>query len=215
MSSPTSPSNPDYERFGQRVGELRQSLQSRNPARLAALTGSVYQDEAFFFKLWDRPLRLTFPALTAHPADRQEELPVFNLALLLYYFNSASGAPETGEWISFADLPDGRFYNQAFQGYTGQELSRCFANDLAGFERAAIQLGGLRQPLGDASFSFRALPRVSLLAIYWQGDEDFPASCQILFDSSASHYLPTDGYAILGSALTRKLIQASAPKETS
>ncbi len=27
---------------------------------------------------------------------------------------------------------------------------------------------------------------------YWCGDEDFPSSCKILFDSSASHYLPTD-----------------------
>jgi hypothetical protein len=41
--------------------------------------------------------------------------------------------------------------------------------------------------------------------VYWQGDEDFDASCQVLFDASARHYLPTDAYAILGSTLTRML----------
>jgi len=46
-----------------------------------------------------------------------------------------------------------------------------------------------------------------LLAVYWQGDEDFPSTCQVLFDASASHYLPTDAYAILGSTLTRRLIK--------
>jgi hypothetical protein len=45
-----------------------------------------------------------------------------------------------------------------------------------------------------------------LAVVYHLGDENFPASCQILFDASACHYLPTDVCAILGSMLTRKLL---------
>jgi hypothetical protein len=43
---------------------------------------------------------------------------------------------------------------------------------------------------------------------YWLGDEDFPSSCKVLFDESASHYLPIDACAILGGMLTRKIIAA-------
>jgi len=132
-------------------------------------------------------------------------------AFLLYYLSTADGAPLTGKWISFSELQDGRFYIQAFQGYTGQELVRAFDDDRFAFEQAAQALGGISHPLGDAAYIFQALPNAPLLAVYWQGDEDFPASCQILFDAAANHYLPTDAYAILGSFLTRMLIR-SKPK---
>ncbi len=128
-------------------------------------------------------------------------------AFLLYYLSTADGAPLTGKWISFSELQDGRFYIQAFQGYTGQELARAFEDDRFAFEQAAQALGGVPHPLGDAAYIFQALPNAPLLAVYWQGDEDFPASCQILFDAAANHYLPTDAYAILGSFLTRMLIR--------
>lgn len=128
-------------------------------------------------------------------------------ALLMYYLTTADGAPLTGNWISFSELQDGRFYIQAFQGYTGQELARAFEDDRFAFEQAAQALGGTPFPLGDAAYAFQALPKTPLLAVYWQGDEDFPASCQVLFDSAANHYLPTDAYAILGSTLTRRLIR--------
>ena len=83
----------------------------------------------------------------------------------------------------------------------------------ASFEFAAHNLAGVRQfGLGDLAYTFQALPRVSLLLVFWKGDEDFPASFQVLFDASASHYLPTDAYAILGSTLTRRLIKSA--KET-
>jgi hypothetical protein len=47
------------------------------------------------------------------------------------------------------------------------------------------------------------------MVAYWLGDEDFPSTCQILFDAAAGHYLPSDAYAILGSTLTRRLIKVA------
>jgi hypothetical protein len=133
-------------------------------------------------------------------------LPDFQQALLLYYLLTADGAPLTGRWVSFADLPDGRTYNAAFQGYSGNELVKKFSLDLDAFKDACPRAGGVEADIGSASFIFHALPRVPLLVTYWLGDEDFPSSCKILFDESASHYLPIDACAILGSMLTRKLI---------
>ena len=128
-------------------------------------------------------------------------------AVLAYYFYTSDGAPLTGQWISFADLPDGRMYNSAFQGYSGDELVKAFGLNVDGFKLACERYGGTVTSVGDAAFIFYALPRLPLLVNYWCGDEDFPSSCKILFDSSVSHYLPTDVCAILGSMLTRKIIK--------
>lgn len=166
----------------------------------------------FSFALWGRMVSLAYPALICIDLLTGQELPATSQALVLYYFITADGTPVDTQMISFADLPDGRFYNQAFQGYTGAELARVFRNDLLAFEIAAKRLGGIQPDKksdvpGDLTFIFQVLPRLSLVVVYWLGDEDFPASAQVLFEISAPHYLPTDVCAYAGSTLTRKLIQ--------
>jgi hypothetical protein len=193
-----------------RVEELRLTLREKgNPQNLAFLSGAEFHEKGrseFRLPLLGNSVSVSYPDLVACDAQTGVSLPVATQALLLYYLNIADGTPLEGRWVAFADLPDGRFYNQAFQGYTGQELARHFGNDLGTFERAARKLDGMKLGYGDAAFAFHILPRVMLAVVYHLGDEDFPATCQILFDTSASHYLPTDVYAILGSMLTRKLL---------
>ncbi len=208
-----SPEEQLTQRFAQRFDELRDQLRKTEPALIAArcaadLAAETPESGRLKLKLWERPVFISYPDYVAYYATDMQPTSILDQALLLYYLTHADGTPLRQEWIGFSDLPDGRFYNQAFQGYTGQELARAFQNDLPAFERAAQLSGGKRQALGDAAFAFQALPRVPLLVIYWRGDEEFPSRCQVLFDGAASHYLPTDAYAILGSALTRRLIKA-------
>ena len=158
---------------------------------------------------WGQETLLSFPELVARQSETGPDLPLSDQALLLYYFATANGSPLAQRWVSFSELPDGRFYNQAFKGYTGRELARTYGENLQALSLAARRLGaGLPggAPVGDRSFLFRPLPRVPLLLVFWQGDEEFPSSFQILFDASASHYLPTAVCAVLGSMLARRLI---------
>lgn len=196
-----------------RMAELRQQLSSKEPAALAAQSGTSLEQNAhketrLVFHLLGEELLLCLPgneilSRCGHPPTELLQL------LALYYFAWAEGTPLSGRWISFAELPDGRFYNPAFQGYSGAEITRAFGTDLPALERAANHLKGRVQPMGDRAYAFEALPRLPMLLIYWTGDEDFPPACQLLFDASAPHYMPTDGCAILGSLLTRRLLKAA------
>jgi hypothetical protein len=211
LNRPSFPTRPDPDRFTRRNAELLERIASAAPGQLAAATGAKLQPTGqFLLDLWGREVLLTPPTYSAHWNLTGAPVGQMDQALLLYYLATADGVPPAERWVSFADLPDGRFYNQAFQGYTGQELARAFGNDLAAFIAANQSLGGHPYPLGQAAYTYQPLPRTPVLVVYWLGDEDFPASAQILFDASASHYLPTDAYAILGSALTRRLINARA-----
>jgi len=218
LSHPIPSPEAELSRFSQRIDELCVALVTADPYILAAKSGINYTPidkdtgELQLF-IWNRHITINYPSFKAHDHKTGQELSLVDHAMLLYYLNHADGTPVEGRWISFSELPNGRFYNQAFQGYTGQVLARSFGNDPASFEFAAHNLAGVRQfGLGDLAYTFQALPRVSLLLVFWKGDEDFPASFQVLFDASASHYLPTDAYAILGSTLTRRLIKSA--KET-
>lgn len=132
--------------------------------------------------------------------------------LILYYLALADGTPLIQHWIAFRELPDGWLYHQAFQGYTGDELVRTWGNDLEAFVAAASRLGGRPldgsgTSLGDAAFAFDLLPRVAVAVVYWAGDEEFPPHAQVLFDAAASHYLTTDGLAVLGHHLMHRLVE--------
>jgi hypothetical protein len=188
-----------------RADELRAALRILPPDLIASRSGSTYDTsrEEFHIPFWGVERVLSFPELTS------ETISTFHQTLLLYYLITADGAAQTGKWVSFADLPDGRTYNAAFQGYTGNELVKRFGNSLDEFHRACLACGGSLVEVGDASYIFQALPRIPLLATYWLGDDEFPSSCKILFDASAAHYMTLEGCAILGSALTQKIIKTA------
>jgi hypothetical protein len=195
-----------------RVDELRGAIQQVSVNLLTERTGASYQALGpgrgeLRLSLFDTAVLVTYPGLVGFDAKTDDELPLPFQAVLAYYFHTSDGAPLTSQWLSFADLPDGRIYNQAFQGYSGDELVKAFQLDVAAFKAACEMGGGVATLFGDAAYIFYALPRLPLLVNYWCGDEDFPSSSKILFDSSVSHYLPTDVCAILGSMLTRKLIK--------
>ncbi len=205
-------SHPSKPALASRVDELREALQQVPVDLLAERAGASYQAIGpgrgeFRLSLFDSPVMITYPGLVGFDARKDDELLLPVQAALAYYFHTGDGAPLTGQWVSFAELPDGRMYNQAFQGYSGDELVKVFGLDVEAFKSACEAGGGMATPIADAAYIFYALPRLPMLVNYWCGDEDFPSSCKILFDSSVSHYLPTDVCAILGSMLTRKLIK--------
>lgn len=196
---------------------MRQELRQIDPADLAVRTGaSLKKGEGevvgLSLRYWDQEVTLAYPELIGRD-ENGNSLNSFDQAMLGYYFTLSDGTPLSGNWISFFDLPDGRFYAQAFQGYSGNELAKFFGNRIDAFEEAAQGLLGqkpwLAAGVGDKAFVFQVLPHVSLLAAAWLGDEDFPPSYRILFDASVSHHLSTDACAILGSMLTRRLIKAA------
>jgi hypothetical protein len=199
-----------------RLDELRGRLSPLPPALLAERTGASYLELGqgrgeFHLALLGTFTILTHPDFRATLASTTDTpLPAFKHALLLYYFLHSDGAPPAQKWISFADLPDGRVYATAFQGYTGDLLAKTFLLDLNSFQTACQKADGVPVSFGDAAFRFRALPRMDLLLVYRLGDEDFSSTCHLLFDAHASHYLPTEACAVLGSLLTQKILRATS-----
>lgn len=193
-----------------RLDELRAALRVLDPSRVAARSGASYLELGsdrgeLHLPFWGNVCIFAFPELLAY--DHEEQLSDFQQTLLLYYLVTADGASLNEKWVSLAGLPNGLIYNAAFQGYTGDDLVRAFGFNLDAFQAACLKASGVQTDTGSASFIFQAFPRLPLMLTYWLGDEDFPSSCKVLFDESASHYLPVDGCAILGSMLTQRVIR--------
>lgn len=196
---------PIREKMIERVAALRAALREGDPREFAARCGAEFREGALRVKFYGEPHVITFPDLEVRVEATNKLCGLNRTAMFLYYLQTADGAPLAGKWVAFRELPGGMFYHQAYQGYSGDRLAKAVDNRISVFERAAKNLGGVRLDLGDAAFAFDALPRLRVAAVYYAGDEDFPATANVLFDASANHYLPTDALAGVGSALVDRL----------
>jgi hypothetical protein len=200
------------------VAQLREELARRDPWQLADRSGAPYDPkrQTLQIQLWDRLYALNHPEYVARDASGPSgEASLNRQALLLMYLDKADGTPLAHKWVTYRELPGGMFYADAFHGYAEMKLAQAFNGDVQKFREAALKLQGDRLTFGDASFEFKAMPRILVGAVYWVGDEDFPSNATILFDAAASHYLPTDAVGALGSQLVSRLLgQADQDAQT-
>jgi len=197
------------------IKQARVELKEADLVVLAARSGAKYKrlDEGrgeLRLTLWGQGYLVIYPEFIAYEEESGEICSPWRQALFLHYLRTADGQPLADRWVSLREIEGGEFYHRASQGYSGDRLAKHFGNDIEAFRLAAERAGGERRDLGDAFYSFLALPRLPLVVIYWKGDEEFPPTAQVLFDASAGHYLPVDLLSLLGSELCDRIIRAAS-----
>jgi hypothetical protein len=187
---------------------LRETIRAIQPGRLAANCGATLQGQQIRLVYWGEAAAISVPDLKAIRLANGSEYPVYDTGMLLYYLQEADGTPLADHWIGYRELPGGSFYSQAFQGYTGDRLAKFYGEKPEAYEQAAHALDGMHlEGLPGMAYAFLPLPRIRLAAILYAGDEEFATRASVLFDAAASHYMTTDGLALLGAGLVGRLIQ--------
>lgn len=198
------------ETYGPALKKARQALPLLDSRRVSVQAAVSFDRDHFQVPYFGSIYHIHWPGGSIEQAAGNKDVDVATQILLLHYLLTADGTPLGSEWIAFRNLPGGLGYDAAFQGRANLRLARAFGTDRDAFEAAARTLGGERLSFGDASFSFRLLPRVWLAVVLYLADDEFSATANVLFNAAASHYLPTEDLAVLGGILAGQLIR-SAP----
>jgi len=157
-------------------------------------------------------LKLTLSLETGQIHDEMRNQPFPEITPSIYCILSgyAESQPttETHKLISYSQLPGGQGYNNAFIRRAVQPIEKIFGSDVQRFWDSAKFLDSERLSFGDCSVKIRALPRVPIVIILYSATSEFPASANMLFDSSASNYLSTEQLAMLGELTAARLRHA-------
>ena len=129
------------------------------------------------------------------------------LSILLAHYSAAKPVERTGRLVKFQDLPGGYAYEKAFTQRVIEPVAKIFGDKPVTLVEAAKILNGVALTYGDSSVEIPALTGIPIVFILWKAGE-FPASATVLFDESASHYLPTEDLAILAELTTIRLEQS-------
>ncbi|MBO8169642.1 MAG: DUF3786 domain-containing protein [Thermoanaerobacteraceae bacterium] len=197
----------NYESGYQHAVEL---LATGDPELMADCSGATYDagKQLFTIRYCNRIYHVSYP--DGKITSPTEEVNKADMQILPYYLAQASGLPPRGKWLSFMQLPGGPHHYALFKLEAINPLAERFGNDLASFIKIAEDMGGEPIDTGDVGYVIKALPKIPLGVAVWQGDDEFPATANIVFDASAPTYLSTDTLYLLGIQLSMKLRQRAA-----
>ena len=120
------------------------------------------------------------------------------------------------DWVAFKDFKRASHFTNInyFSSDTERVIESNFAGKLNELNRACEKLEGSHHEMKisyDISIQLTALPRVSLLLLFNDRDEEFPAKCKVLFQKHAEYYLDPESLAMTSAFLARSLREHIMP----
>ena len=134
---------------------------------------------------------------------------IHGILISLYALNVTPEICLLSPFKSFREFPDSMPYVGAFTTHTEQLLephvpdirkSAALISRYFNGEDVPVQAGG------DFAFTLFPLPKIALCYIFYEADEDFPASVKCLFSNNANRFLPIDGLADVGEYTSKKIV---------
>ncbi len=179
------------------------------PFAVASKSGTDYNSKRFRIPFFNRVFLVYYPEIRIVEEEKPASVPQYTQIILLHYLLRSRGVAIADEWIAYRQLPGGKLFDGRFFQMAITPLLRAFDNNIEGFKKAGLALGGTTiTRTGDAAFKFMALPKIPMACIYYQGEEGIPSSVNILFDASAPEYLPTEDLSLLGIYLVNAMRKA-------
>jgi len=184
------------------------ALEGRRGKELADRSGSRYSAGHILLPYFET--RLTVDLEDRKVLMQGKEADETSSILALHYLAGCGTEAPQGNLVSFNQAEGGEAYYEAFKQRTVDRLAQEFGDTPNSLVRAGGKIGGMDRELGSASIEVRVFPKLWVTLIVWQGDEEIPASANVLFDSMALQILPTEDLAVIGSLTVARLVKAKA-----
>ncbi len=139
----------------------------------------------------------------------QVKLDAIGSILVVRYLLQAGNAPMANKWLPYRDLKDGAQFSSFIKANIEDRIAHAFRGrrDVLAQRLSALGASAAGKDLpGDVALVVHPLPKVPVLSLFWDADEEFPASFQFLFDASALSYLDLEALAVVLQYIYLKLI---------
>lgn len=142
--------------------------------------------------------------------DPQRELP-FNAVMAIYhlFYYSKPEAKVRGEFVPFRQVKRAAPFEPAFIRTILSPMAKAFDGHADELRRACLALKGRPIPQGDVGYQMSAFDCMPLILVFWDGDEEFPAQANILFDADITDFLHEETVVCVAAELFRRLCEES------
>ncbi len=176
------------------------------PDTLETNMGAAREGDRFSFKAFGQMCEISPEQILL---GGEAVAPILGILVSLYALNAVPDACILEPFKAFKEIPDSMPYTGAFVTHTEQVLVPHVEKIKAAMPAIVDTLDGEISPKGaggDFSMLVRPLPKVALCYIFYEPDEDFPASATCLYSNNAGVFIPVDGLADVGEYTSKKII---------
>jgi hypothetical protein len=170
---------------------------------LENMLGVTVEKDVVMVPFFGKPYRASAKGVS-DPSGRQPPLEI-SVVLCRYLLLCPKTNPIDDQWVSYRDFKDSGPLTTFFLNAVEKPVAHHFSGKVHELKASCDMLGGY-QPFTELSYElsvqFNPLPRVPLLLLYNDADDEFPAHCSILFEQRAEKYLDAECLAILGLLLS-------------
>lgn len=173
---------------------------------LEANLGVLLKDDGVVIPLFKKPYRISAEGVIAPDGNR----PALYISIVLfkYLYMCPDIRPHKRQWASFKDLKDSGPLTTYFANDIERPVAVHFSGRKEDLEIAGQKLGGYPADLEsayDLALCFDALPRVPILVLFNDADDEFPPACSFLFETCAEKYLDPECLTMIAGNLAERL----------
>ena len=136
----------------------------------------------------------------------EAEIPFGPLMSIYHLFcYSKPDAGNSGSFVPFRQVKGASPFAPAFERTVAEELAKPFDGHLEALRRACEALKGEPVRQGDAGYILRAFDCMPVMMVFWDGDDEFPAQANLLFDANITDFTHEETVCCVAGDLMRRL----------
>lgn len=178
---------------------------------LAKRFGLNYDGEDLFILYYGEEYRISCKTGMIFLERDPDRRLAFNTVLSIYnlFYYSKPEAKVAGEFVPFRQVKRAAPFDPAFQRTILKPLAQVFSGKMKELRKACEALHGIPVRQGDVGYVIYAFDCMPLTVLFWDGDEEFQAQANILFDRDITEFLHEETVVCIASDLLRRLTEES------
>ncbi|MBR6825833.1 MAG: DUF3786 domain-containing protein [Oscillospiraceae bacterium] len=195
------------DRYEELCMQWADKIKSIPPENLQRKLPELYRNgSSLCLRYFDQEVIINLKDGTLHSLDAQGSLSMnarLNIYTLLWYCKD--GAKLSGQWLPFRSMKNASPFAPAFQKHVLNPLAQLFDGREETLLYGVEKLRGFR--IDAHSYYVSAFTCMPLRILFWDGDDEFSAQANILFDKNATDFIHVESLVTIASECVRKLAQ--------
>lgn len=185
-----------------------EKYQSLDPVEAAGRLNILYdaQKQSFQLRFMGHLYEVDYPAFAVRPLDKEEgSKDLFTDSIpaqtfIMRYLLEGQSIQSTGKFMTFREVPTyGELYFKPFDGRCIKRLTYGFGFKLKAFAEAMEKIpGAVKIDMGDVAYEFELVNGYRMRFIFWEADEEFPPSAQILYSDNFQYGFHAEDMVVAG-----------------
>jgi len=199
---------PPSDVFDKHYADYQTQLEALDFDRIAPILGLKPQRAGYALSFFNHRFTVAHDGIRN---DHQQPPDYATFVILVKYLTRCPAQPhQDTQWAAFKDFKrESHFTNiNYFASDTEKKIANTFSGNLEALSHAARRMGGVSVDSTlsyDLAIQFQALPRIALLLLFNDGDEDFTPYGTVLFWRQAEYYLDPESLAVTSALLVKHL----------